>query len=214
MQRGFTIYNFPQGSPEWHQIRKGKLTMSNAAAAIGLSRFETAETLAEYLTGKKEKIFSERSLKLMKMGSEREAEMRDWYCQEFPERKVTEIGFAVPDWCPQIGCSPDGLVDDDGIIEIKHVVNFYNPTIVYFNFPEKKKLIEHIPESHYVQIQGNLGILKRKWCDYIVKEFDGGHLMIRIPFDRSFWNDIQKPRMLEFVAKYLNENKTDSLIKN
>ncbi len=209
MKRGFTVYNFAQGSPEWHQIRKGKLTMSNAAAAIGMSRFESPETLADYLTGRKEKVFSEKSLQLMKMGSEREVEMRDWYCQEFPERKVSEIGFAVPDWCPQIGCSPDGLVDDDGIIEIKHVVNFNKSTLTYFNSPGKKKMIDYIPESHYVQIQGNLGILKRKWCDYIVKEFDGGHLMIRIPFNRTFWVEVQKPRMLEFVAKYLTDFEAD-----
>lgn len=205
--KGVTIYHCAQSSPEWFQLRKGLLTMSNAAAAIGINRFETPEKLANYITGKEERVFSERSLRLMKMGSEREEEVREWYRQVNPEYKVSEIGFAIPDWCSYIGCSPDGLVNEDGIIEIKHTVSIYDRLMSYYNYPKDKKMKDFIPESHYAQIQGNLGILGRKWCDYIVKEFDGPEIMLRVPFDKEFWFDFQKPRMLDFVDRYLRVTK-------
>lgn len=203
MKVDYVIYRCLQGSPEWKELRRKILTMSNAAAAIGMSPYDTPEELAEYITERKEKVFNERSLKLMKMGSERESEMRDWYCEKYPKYKVEEIGFCVPNWCKKLGCSPDGLVNDDGIIEIKHTLRIPNSVMEYFNDPDGKKLIDYIPKIHYVQIQGVMGIMRRDWCDYIVKEFDGCHVMIRIPFNKKFWREVQKPKMLEFVDKYL-----------
>jgi len=199
----YIIFFMPQGSSEWHEKRKNRLTMSNAASAIGTNRFETPEQLSEYLTGKKERIFSEKSKMLMQMGSERENEVREWYQEKYPNRKIYEIGFAVPKWNDYLGCSPDGMVDDDGIIEIKHTSEFYKSLLIYYNDKKNKKLIDYISPTHYAQIQGNLGILERKWCDYIVKEFEGSTIKIRVPFDNNFWEEIQKPRMIAFVNRYL-----------
>lgn len=200
---GFKIYDIVQGTPEWLALRNGRLTMSNASSAIGTNRFETPEQLADILTGRKQKEFSEKSKILMKRGSDEEDNARQWYQEKYPKRKVSEIGFAIPDWNQKLGCSPDGLVDEDGILEIKHVVEIYYLTSSYYNNKKGKKLIDHIPATHYAQIQGNLGILERKWCDYIVRQFDGPILKIRIPFDDVFWEEKMKPGLNNFVEKYL-----------
>jgi hypothetical protein len=65
---------------------------------------------------------------------------------------VSEVGFVIPSWCPFIGVSPDGLVGERGCIEIKAPVRMYN-------FPK--------PE-HYAQMQMQMKVCERDWCDYVV----------------------------------------------
>jgi hypothetical protein len=90
---------------------------------------------------------------------------------------VEEVGFQPHEeieWC---GVSPDGLVGEDGMIEIKCP---YNPgvhlnTILMGSAALAKALLnleiagneEPIPPEHIPQVQGNLWVLKREWCDFI-----------------------------------------------
>ena len=109
-------------------------------------------------------------------------------------REVNEVGFVeLNNW---IGSSPDGLVGDDGIIEIKSPDNhtfLYNCNKAYIK-PEYK-----------TQIQFNLFTTGRKWCDFILynPKFDKPLKIIRINRDDEFIDKIKKTT--DEVIKEIND---------
>ncbi|WP_269304856.1 YqaJ viral recombinase family protein [Aeromicrobium sp. HA] len=123
------------------------------------SRGLTLTLVAERLSGMTEDTHMTSD---MWRGVEAEPHARDAYSEH--HKPATEVGFMIrDDWGFQIGFSPDGLVGDDGFIEIKapraktHVLT----------------VIEgRIPEPYMAQIQAGLLVSGRAWCDYI--PFVGG----------------------------------------
>lgn len=123
------------------------------------SRGLTATLVAERLTGYTEDgpMTSD-----MWRGVECEPYARDYYAEHYDP--VTEVGFMVrDDWGYSIGYSPDGLVGDDGLIEIKA--------------PRAKRhlltvLAGEVPTSNMAQLQAGLLVSGRKWIDFV--PFTGG----------------------------------------
>lgn len=145
-----------QGSPEWFALRLGKLTGSDAQAiATSGKGLETLayKKVAERMTGKTEEQYTNED---MARGNELEALARNTYELE-TGKIVKRIGFAEFD--ENIGSSPDGLVGEDGMIEVKCK---NDPLFVKYMYERK------IESAHNWQIQMNLHILNREWCDYIV----------------------------------------------
>jgi exodeoxyribonuclease (lambda-induced) len=125
----YKIYDFPQRSQLWFKLREGRLTFSNLGTALGNPKFETVEALGYRLRNNVEQTFSILAKDRMRRGTEMENEIRERYQKKYPDRKVTEVGFVVPvgtpwkgwkeEWNNHVGASPDGLINSDGIIEIK-----------------------------------------------------------------------------------------------
>lgn len=160
------IYNFEQRSPEWYEIRKGLMTASKsstiATAGTGLYTY-ILEIMAEYYsTAPKEMYFNDD----MKRGVELEPEARLVYELE---NKVTveQVGFVV--YNEYFGCSPDGLVESDGLVE--------------FKAPNDKNylellLYEKIKSEYIGQMQGQMLGTSRKWCDFVAYNPN---------FDQNIW---------------------------
>ena len=150
------IYKFKQNSEEWLKIRLGKFTGSNAQAiATNGKGLETLifEKVAELSTGKSKPFYTNGD---MERGHELEAMARNSY---EVETGITsqQVGFVELDRFT--GCSPDGLVGKDGLIEIKckNDAKF-----------ARYLLEQKIDPAHNWQIQMNLFVTGREWCDYIV----------------------------------------------
>ena len=144
-----------QGTPEWFSIRKGKVTASHAQAignnGKGLETY-ILEIMAEYLSsGEKEQYSNNHT----ERGNELEPTARSMYELE-NDCEVEQIGFCELN--EFVGCSPDGLVGEDGMIEIK-----CPDDKTYFNILMNEK----IDSGYEWQCQMNMLILKRKWCDLI-----------------------------------------------
>lgn len=109
------------------------------------------------------------------------------------DNNVTETGFFLHD-SRKIGASPDGLVGDDGMIEIKCPYNSVNHV--------RTVVAGEMPKEHIAQVQGNLWINGRQWCDFISFDprIDGdGRLFIqRIERDDKFIENLER-RVLAFV---------------
>lgn len=164
------IHNFEQRSPEWYAIRLGKFTGSDFHTFLGKSATKDRlilEKASEHITGKptNEDNFISTD---MQRGIDNEDYARQLYEAE-TFNKVEQIGFAELD--EFTGCSPDGLVGDDGIIEIK-----CPKQSVFIDQVIKNK----IKPEYETQIQFNLMVLDRKWCDYIAYNINFPLRVVRI----------------------------------
>jgi len=153
-----------QGTDEWLAARAGIVTASVVGQLItpktikpavnDYSRGLTTLLAAERITGHVEPIHESSD---MLRGTLDEPFARDLYSEHFAE--ATEVGFMVrDDWGFRIGYSPDGLVGDDGLIEIK-------------SRRQKKQLAtilaDEVPLENMAQIQCGLLVSGREWLDYV-----------------------------------------------
>ena len=137
---------------------------TDADPIVSVSSGDEARSLAlllaaERITARTEDTYQTRD---MWRGVESEPFARDCYSENFAP--VTECGFMVRDFDgARIGYSPDGLVGDDGLIEVKAPrAKGHLSTI----------LAGTVPAQHMAQIQCGLLVSGRQWCDFI--SFYGG----------------------------------------
>lgn len=154
----YPIYHFDleQKSEDWYNLRKGKLTGSKAYPISNQGAgLETVckEIVREFYSEKKEERYTNEH---MERGNELEALAREVYQLE-TGNTVTEIGLV--EYSETIAVSPDGLVNDNGLIEIKcHDDKLHFDLIMNF---------EDIPKPYYMQMQMQMLVTGRKWCDYV-----------------------------------------------
>jgi len=184
------IYTVPQLSPEWFEIRKGKLTASNFAAACGESIFKSPENLANEIKYGITKPPNDKML----YGIEKEGEARNYY-KEITKNEVIEIGLAS---IGKISCSPDGIIVKDGkwdkVLEIKCPITYPK------NYPkEEYENLNFMYKEHYYQIQGNLHILGLKNADYLIYS-SNYQKIFEVEYDEDFCNSMFST-LDEFIIK-------------
>ncbi|ACQ68566.1 phage-related exonuclease [Candidatus Hamiltonella defensa 5AT (Acyrthosiphon pisum)] len=112
-----------QRTPDWFQARCGKVTASRlgdlmaktrAGVAASRARYQ-AELICERLTGQREEGFVTAA---MRRGTELEPEARDLY-RLYSGNEVKEVGLIPHPTLPDFAASPDGLVNPEGLLEIK-----------------------------------------------------------------------------------------------
>ena len=151
-----------QMSQEWFDARCGIPSASkfnNIITSTGLKskqRKKYMYTLAgERLLGHKEDTYQSRD---MLIGIEREKQAREMY-NFITDNQTEEVGLCYRDEEKLYSCSPDFLSGGDGAGEIKS--------------PKLSTYVEYIlrgrtPTVYYPQVQGQLFITGREWCDFIV----------------------------------------------
>ena len=154
------IRDIPQGSEEWIQLKLGVATASNFNKIItaGGKESATLEKYALQLATESTLFSAEPNFKneIMARGNELEAEARQVY-QEETFNIVEEITMFKSD-CGNFGYSPDGLVANDGLIEIKCPL-----ATTHFQYILEDK----VPSDYWQQLQGGLWISNRNWIDFV-----------------------------------------------
>ena len=151
-----------QGTEEWFAIRCGKVTASRIADIIATTKsgysasranYE-AQLICEILTGKPAESFTNAA---MAWGTETEPLARAQY-ELKTGNMVNQIGFVVHPKIEQAGASPDGLVDNDGLIEIKCPnTSTHLDTL----------LSQKVPSKYITQMTWQMLCTGRKWCDFV-----------------------------------------------
>jgi hypothetical protein len=170
-----------QGSTEWSQARVGIPTASEFDAIITpLGKPRTSEGRQTYLL---EKV-AERLLGYprdtgssydMTQGSIIETIARPWYEFQY-DVKVQQVGLCTTD-DGRVGCSPDGLLGDDGGIEIK------SPSAhVHLSY----LLAGVVPPQYVAQVQGCLWVTGRAWWQFVSYSRFFPPLVLRIEPDPAF----------------------------
>lgn len=152
-----------QGSEEWLEARRGLLTASEMKLILTptlkvanneKTRAHVWEIAAQAVTGHTEPQYISDD---MLRGMYDEITARELYSKHYAP--VTEVGFITNDkWGIEIGYSPDGLVGDDGLIEIKSRAQ-------KFQFETIAKGL--VPPEYELQLQAALLVSEREWIDYI-----------------------------------------------
>ena len=177
MIAGLIHHTAPQGSDEWHEARRGVITGSRfrdardrkrdgslSAAALGY-----AQDLARERCGGL--LLPAFTTPAMRIGTEQESAARLAYELQ-TGHVVEECGFWATD-DGLFGVSPDGLVGDDGLIEIKTMCS--SATLF-------RAVVDGDISDYRDQIVGELWLLHRDWCDlclWVPDLGDGGALVIR-----------------------------------
>jgi len=151
------IINCVQGSPEWFTARIGSIGGSSIASVVAGGQGKMRKALlyrlaGEILSGVKYEGYRNAD---MDRGIEQEADARNVYAME-REIEVVQVGLVKLDEFRHY--SPDGLIGDDGMIEIKSTI----PSVHIETIDTDK-----IDGGYYKQIQWGLIICQRQWCDFI-----------------------------------------------
>ena len=189
-----------QRTPEWFAERLGKITASRIADVVGKTKSGSygaarknymAELLCQRLTGQQEEKFTSAA---MQHGTDTEPAARAMYMLETGE-DVTETGFIHHPSIDMSGASPDGLVGEDGLIEIK-----CPNTATHLEFLQSRK-----PKHEYLlQMQWQMACTGRQWCDFV--SYDDrlpeklAYRCIRIPRDDKLIAELE-----EEAVKFLTE---------
>ena len=151
-----------QRTPEWFQIRAGKVTASRigdlmATTKTGYSASRAnymAQLVCERLTGLPQESYSNAA---MQRGTDQEPIARAEY-EALRGVFVDEMGFAIHPTIENAGASPDGLVGEDGLIEIK-----CPNTATHI-----ETLLSGEPDGKYVkQMMWQMACTGRSWCDFV-----------------------------------------------
>jgi exodeoxyribonuclease (lambda-induced) len=196
-----------QRSTEWFEARRGKVTASNfgkiltkAKTGNGLSK--TAQSyletiITELMTGQSKELKSES----VQWGINQEANA----IYEFEKRRFVEVQKA--DFIrytgtnellrKYVGCSPDGLIDDDGGVEVK-CMDSENYIHMMLNQDEIKKF-------HFAQMQGCMFVTGRKYWEYVlydprVIDQERQMTIIRVERDETYIRNLEM-KLIEFCLQ-------------
>jgi putative phage-type endonuclease len=188
-----------QRSDAWFEARIGKVTASRVADVLAKTKTGysatrdnyMAQLVCERLTGQKGESFNNAA---MQHGTDTEPLGRAAY-EALHDVLVDEVGFVPHPSIIMAGASPDGLVGDDGLLEIKcpntatHIETLLSQTV---------------PSKYNTQMQFQMACTGRSWCDFA--SFDN-----RLPqelqlFVKRVPRDNMYIRLMEDeIVKFLNE---------
>lgn len=183
-----------QRTAEWYQARKGRVTGSSVGAILGVSPWQTEDDVLRRMVREYHGAPSEWNGNVAtEYGTLNEPIALQEY-QNVSGNIVEECGFfTFDDW---LGASPDGLIDDDGLVEIKCPYGLRNK-----ENPEFKSILDQ--PHYYAQIQIQLLCSNREWCDFWQWSKHGykKELVAR----SQTWLDENIPRLYGFYVRYLSE---------
>jgi len=207
------IHDIDQKTEQWQALRLGRITGSIMHKFITKNRKgdgfgETAlnaiyELMAQRLTGIDESPDLSNNQHIQRGHELEQRAIAEYEIETF--NTVKQVGFIEID--DLVGGSPDGLVGDDGLIEVKCKNNAYHLRSI---IDARNGIID---KAHVIQMQFLMMITGRKWCDYVIYNenfLNSGEYknleIFRVEFDDSIAENIKTT--IDFVKKILHDPKT------
>lgn len=199
-----------QRSPEWFEARLGKATASRFSDIMAKTRSGyaasrknyMAELVTQRLTGAIPEPYSNTA---MQWGTDNEPLARLAYELQ-TGNEVEETGLWVHDTL-EAGASPDGFVNKDGVLEIK-----CPNTATHIETLE----LQQVPRQYLAQVQGQMWITDRKWCDFVSYDprlpENAQMIIIRVERDEKYIEELETEvinflKQVEEQVKFVKEYK-------
>ena len=174
-----------QRTEGWFQARLGKPSASSYHKLITPTGKPAAsadsyinDLIAERITGRQASVFVSDA---MQRGTDLEPLAVEVY-ELINDCKVFDIGFCLHDEI-EAGASPDGLVGDVGLLEIKCPLG--NAMVSYLRAGNV------LPSKYIPQVQGQLWITGREWCDFMAYHPDMTVLLVRVERDQEYIDKLE-----------------------
>ena len=162
------MHNDQQRTEQWFKDREGKLTASMFAAAAGIGPTSRQAAWRRFF-----KLETFDGNEATDWGEKHEADaLREYRERVMPHSELVMSGFVVHPEIPWLGCSPDVLVDAICLGEVK--------------CPFSQQLYDGVPPYYMAQMQGQMEITNRDFCDFIVWTPEQMSVE-RISRDRQYW---------------------------
>jgi putative phage-type endonuclease len=187
-----------QRSPEWFKQRKGKLTGSNVGAALGLNPWKTPEALIRQMVREYHGAESEFTGSVATEYGTLHEPLAQMDYQTKTGNFVEECGFFVHPEYDWLGASPDGLIGQDGVLEIKCPFGLRNKKGAELIF----KTAEEQPHYH-AQMQIELACTQRNYCHFY-QWAKSGDSIETVDYDPQWFED-NLPKLRAFYDWYLSE---------
>lgn len=189
------VAKLEQGTPEWHAARSGKITASMVGGILGISPFITPEDAKRALV--RSMIGAEPEFTgnyVTEWGNANEATARAMYELE-TTHTVEQVGFIPHPTESWAGCSPDGLVNSKGGVELK----------CPYSMRKGGKFKPLDEQPHYMaQVQFSLWVTGRKWWHFFAWCPTGTYGPIAVYPDLD-WQNETIPVLWAFHAECLKE---------
>ena len=190
------VTDVQQGSEEWKTLRLGKITASRVSQVMGKSRQNFLAIIAAERISKQAESFTNAAIQ---WGIDTEPFAREAY-EARNGVKVVQVGFCLHPTIKDAGASPDGLVGDDGLIEIKCP----NTSTHVGTLIDQKAPTKYIP-----QIQFQMACTGRQWCDFVSFDprIEQSFFQIRVERDSEYIEKMEKEvsEFLEEVDRLVNQ---------
>ena len=190
------VTDVQQGSEEWKTLRLGKITASRVSQVMGKSRQNFLAIIAAERISKQAESFTNAA---MQWGIDTEPFAREAY-EARNGVKVVQVGFCLHPTIKDAGACPDGLVGDDGLIEIKCP----NTSTHVGTLIDQKAPTKYIP-----QMQFQLACTGRQWCDFVSFDprIEQSFFQIRVERDNEYIEKMEKEvsEFLEEVDRLVNQ---------
>lgn len=188
-------YNVRQLSSEWFELRKSRITSSKLGFLIYAKTEEEKQKTARQIVGLEQIEFTEEQKDNMKIGTECEKFVREYF-EQTRGIKIRETGIFISDKYSFLGGSPDGMLENGDIIEIK-ISNNDVPRYFFSNFFE-------ISPSYYLQMQMNCYLSGAKRCHFLFYSRKSSKLYTRtVPFNSDFFEEKILYPCIDFYENYL-----------
>ena len=188
-----------QGTPEWFEARRGKVTASRVADILAKTKTGPSTSRQNYLielaiqrvTGIIEPSYTNEA---MQWGIDNEGQARVAY-EIQSGNFVDQVGLIDHPTIAGFGASPDGLVNSVGLCEIK-----CPNSATHWGYVKAKAA----PNKYFIQMQAQIACTGREWCDFV--SFDprmperSQLLVVRVPRDNDFIKTME-----DEVKQFLNE---------
>jgi hypothetical protein len=175
-----------QRSPEWFDLRKSvQLTASNFGEALGVGRGKPYDFFVYYLAEDEEEETSSST----QHGINMEVIISEMY-QLLTGNVIRETGFWIPrkgdNLDSLVGVSPDAVVLDKQSRHPIGLCEFKAPVFSLYN----TNTTHGIPRHYMAQIQGQMGISKLPWCDFLAVCVRSQSLMLkRVHYSEEYWSN-------------------------
>lgn len=194
-----------QGTQEWLNARSTVITASMMGTVMAKGRGSSPSlTRTKYMRNLANSIVTQNpapegfTSAAMQEGTKREPESRDYYGM-ISRNAVEEVGLIYLDEAMRIGASVDGLINADGNLELK------NPNLeTHLGY----LLDGGLPKAYEKQVQGQLWVTGREYCDFVSYHPDAFKMMHRFRVDR----DDEMIRKIK-TATYLFVSELDLMVE-
>lgn len=186
-----------QRTPEWFEARKKLITASSVGAILGLDPYrKPKDVLNQLLHDARGLERPEQNNPALSYGTHHESGAR-WEYEIHTGNSVDECGFFVSEQHPWLGASPDGLIGDHGLLEIKCPFSKRADDLPLFD-----EVGPTGPLAHYhAQVQIQMLCTGRAWCDFWQWAPRGVHLQRIIRSDR--WLAAKLPILKAFYDEFV-----------